>query len=62
MCRPVVPLALMMAGLVCVVATPGRGPGGWQWWRLFARSAGVLGGGAVGVILCRGLVVMVGVL
>ena len=53
-----VPLALMMVGLVCAVATPSWGPGGWRWWRLFASFAGVLGdtdgGGAVGVILCRG--------
>ena len=52
------PLALMMVGLVCAVATRGWGPGGWRWWRLFANSASVLGGadggGAVGVILCRG--------
>ena len=37
-----VPLVLMMVGLVCAVATPGLGPGGWHWWRLFASSAGVL--------------------
>ena len=53
-----VPLALMMVGLMCPVATPGSGPGRWRWWRLFASSAGVLGdadgGGAVSVILCRG--------
>ena len=51
-------LALMLLGLVCAVATPGWGPGGWRWWRLFASPAGVLGdadgGGAVGVTLCRG--------
>ena len=47
MCHPVVPLALMMVGLVCAVATPGGGPFGWRWWRLFASLAGVLGGGAV---------------
>ena len=55
-----VPLALMLVGLVCAVAvaTPGCGPGGWRWWRLFASPAGVFGdandGGAVGVTLCRG--------
>ena len=58
MCGPVVPLALMMVGLVCAVATPGWGPGVWHCPRLFASFAGVLGdadgGGAVGVILCRG--------
>ena len=51
-------LALMLVGLVRAVATPGWGPGGWRWWRLFACPAGVLGdadgGGAVGVTLCRG--------
>ena len=51
-------LAVMMVGLVIAVATPGWGPGGWRWWRLFASSAGVPadadGGGAVGVFLCRG--------
>ena len=57
-CCPVVPLALMMVGLVCAVATPGWGTGGWHWWRLFASPAGVLGDadgwGALGVLLCRG--------
>ena len=52
-----VPLALMIVGLVCALATPGSGPGVWRWWRLLASSAGVLGdadgGGAVGVMLCR---------
>ena len=30
---------------VCAVAvaTPGWGPGGWRWWRLFASRAGVFG-------------------
>ena len=53
-----VPLALMMVGLVCAVATPDWRTGGWRWWRLFASSAGVLGdadgGGAVGVFPWRG--------
>ena len=44
--------------LVCAIATPGLGPGGWRCWCLFASLAGVLGDandeGAVGVILCRG--------
>ena len=48
----------MLVGLVRAVATPGWGPGGWRWWRLFASLAGVFGdadgGGAVGVSLCRG--------
>ena len=39
-------------------STPGWGPDGWRWWRLFASRAGVLGdavtGGALGVTLCRG--------
>ena len=58
MCCPPVPLALMLPGLVCAVATAGSGPGGWRWWGLFVSPAGVLGdaygGGAVGVTLCRG--------
>ena len=46
--------------MVCGVAvsTLGSGPGGWCWWRLFASRAGVpgvaVGGGALGVTLCRG--------
>ena len=52
------PLALMLVGLVRAVATPGWGPGGWRWWRLFACPAGVLGdadgAGTVGGTLCRG--------
>ena len=44
--------------LVCAVATPGWGPGGWRYWRLFAGPAGVRGDadgeGAVGDILCWG--------
>ena len=46
--------------MVCGVAvsTLGWGPAGWRWWRLFASRAGVLGvavgGGALGVTLCRG--------
>ena len=45
---------------VCAVAvaTPGWGPGGWRWWRLYASCAGVFGdavsGGALRVKLCRG--------
>ena len=51
-------LVLVLVGLVCAVAvaTPGWGPGGWRWWRLFASPAGVFGdadcGGALGVTLC----------
>ena len=53
-------LGLILVGLVCAaaVATPGWGPGGWRWWRLFASPAGVFGdangGDAVGVTLCWG--------
>ena len=55
MCCPAVLLALMLVGLVCAVAvaTPGCGPVGWRWWRLFASPAGVFGV-AVGVTLCWG--------
>ena len=60
-----VPLALMMVRvavpgpcLVCAVAMPGWGPGGWCCWRLFASPAGMPDDadneGAVGDILCCG--------
>ena len=52
------PLALMLVGLVCALATPCWGPSAWRRWRLFASPAGVLGyadgRGAVDVTLCRG--------
>ena len=57
-CVAPVPLALMLVGLLRAVATPGWGPGGWRWWRLFACPAAILGdaddGGALDVTLCRG--------
>ena len=58
MCYPAATLALMLVGLVCAVATPGWGPGGWRWWRLFPSRAGVFGdansGDVVGVTLSWG--------
>ena len=65
------PLALMMVGcwfrvwavpgpcLVCAVAIPGLGPGGWRCWRLLASPAGARGDanseGAIGDIRCLGV-------
>ena len=42
---PAVPLALVLAGVVCAVAvvTPGWEPVGWRWWCLSASPAGVFG-------------------